>query len=111
MAGDIPLPYKVPETATCPFTGQQLKLIHSESIQAWRAVGEFYFTKWYEDPFGLQSLMHDLHTKGGRRPKFPLRPKIEIKEIVRPEADTVLADVVERDKHVQDYLQQELEKK
>ena len=71
---EVELSYKVPDSATCPYTGEPVRIVHSDNY-GWRGVTSFYFTKWLPS---RQSLMYHLHLKGGKAPDFPKAPDIRL---------------------------------
>ena len=82
----------------CPFTGQKLELLKHGETGMWRAVGPFYFTRFFH--FRRELVWHLLQV-AGKKPDFSPRPEISMKERLPPESSPV-ADLVEKDRIIQD---------
>lgn len=90
-------------TFVCPYTGNPLTLVKNERTGDWRAVGDFYFTRWF--PF-KRELYHALLTLNGNEPQWAARETVSLSDPedqrARDQAMAPVADLVERDKAVQD---------
>jgi hypothetical protein len=71
------------KTLVCPYTGKPLKIMHRNGPGYWQITGEFF------SPRALvqieENLLYYMSMRGGKKPKFEPREKIEIIAIDRVE--------------------------
>jgi len=109
-AATIKLSYTIPDSVVCPFLGVPLTVIHNEQMDKWRAIGAFYYTKWFNTK---QEMMHCLYTRDGKVPPFPdrviqgmrLREPSEVPE----GPDPVTVEAKERDEMATAYADEAVE--
>ena len=109
---EIDLGYLVPDTAVCPFLDKPLEIVHSETLGQWCARGDFWYTRWFSS---RQELMHWLHWRAGKAPKFPARVKIVMVDgPERRERDQQVRLATEEDRMreqaVRDYTNEQVER-
>ena len=69
------------KTLVCPFTGEQIEIVHNDRLNMYMAKGPFWATKWFDFE---EDLLYKLSHRVGKEPMLSPRSRVQVIGVKEP---------------------------